>query len=583
MRPPQPAGPATPSIAPSRPPQDVQPSPRLGTAPAPPPADLPRIEPLPAQHLRPRMDVHGAPPYQALPPLQQQQVYLQSQPQGTASQQPVMTSSHSRHPSLSAAPGSPAQAISKHTPEASPIRRSSFGHGQPQSSYYPYSGPPAPSMSQQPTPVLSPSKEPPRQSSTPAPPPEPPRQVPAKRSNIMNILNDEPEEPQPRKRFAGDQVAASPRGGYAGTPSLPQSAPSEPPVSAASQKPYLPPSQHQPPHLQPSQQAPSQGPSSQPRTSYSEYQTYSPAVGSSSSTGPPNHEWMARFDPRGQQQQQQQQQQQADQAGLRSTAPSSTFTSYAPPPPQSAASSQPPTPSPAPPPHRPSYQPGFPQAPTPQPPHSQGAPTPPPTNPAYRQAAASPTTRPSVLPYSFRQGPPTPSQSPASSLNIPPPRQPSGPGSSFSPSLQHPSAPSHPMGPQHRHSHSGHQSYQQHVQAMVRGSHQQQQPPPPSQHTQRPSIGLGPGSVPFGHSTPPPSQQGGSRPSGLGGGPPPPLSMGRPYTPPAPTLGGIPYPAGGHQNSYARPSQGADSGGPPHGAPGHHRVYSQGSNQGPPR
>ncbi|KAF3479618.1 MYB DNA-binding domain protein [Arthroderma uncinatum] len=39
--------------------------------------------------------------------------------------------------------------------------------------------------------------------------PEPPRHVPAKRSNIMNILNDEPEEPQPRKRFASEQTTPS--------------------------------------------------------------------------------------------------------------------------------------------------------------------------------------------------------------------------------------------------------------------------------------------------------------------------------------------------------------------------------------
>jgi hypothetical protein len=35
------------------------------------------------------------------------------------------------------------------------------------------------------------------------------RQVPAKRSNIMSILNDEPEEPQPRKRFASEQAPSA--------------------------------------------------------------------------------------------------------------------------------------------------------------------------------------------------------------------------------------------------------------------------------------------------------------------------------------------------------------------------------------
>jgi hypothetical protein len=549
--------PASGSLAPSRAPE-LQPSPRVAAVPGSQPPELARLEPLPPQHLRPRADMHGPGQYQVLP---QQSMYMQSQQQ----QGHVMASSHSRHTSLTAAPGSPV-VLPKHGPDVSPIRRSSFGQGQP---YFPYG------IHQQST--VSPTKDLPRPSVTPAPP-EPPRQIPAKRSNIMSILNDEPEEPTPRKRFASEQTANSPRMSYSGLQSVPQSSSS---LRHEEKPSYLPASSHTP------------APQAHSRPSYSDYSPYPPAMGSSSGGGPANSDWMARFDPRGQSQQP------AEQSNVRSSATPSGFGGYAPPA-QPASGSQPPTPSAATP-HR-GYQ--YPAS------HAQGAPTPPllPTNsrepppPVYRQA--SPPPRHNVLSYGSRPE----VQSPANSLNIPP-RQPSGPGPSYnSPSSHHPQATSpHPLGPQHRHSHSHsghHHSYQQHVQAMVSGSQQQQQQQqqqPAMQQGSRPSMGLT-GGVPYGHSTPPPQHASGHppppRPGSLApasAGPPSMGIVGRPYTPPgvvhppppAPVLGGMPYPASGsgsggqhmHPNSYSR-GPGPEGGqGHPHG---HHRVYSQGSGM-PPR
>lgn len=231
--------------------------------------------------------------------------------------------------------------------------------------------------------------------------------------------------------------------------------------------------------------------------------------------------------------------------------------------------------------------------------HSQGAPLipsssrEPPQTQAYRQAAASPPQRPSVLTYGHRQGPPTPVQSPAASLNVPPPRQPPGPGSSFNP-IQHPSTSPHPMASQLHHNHSNQQSYQQHVQAMVSGAHQQQ-----SQQVQRPpvSLGPGPGGVPYGHRTPPPpsSATQASRTGGLGG-PPQSLVIGRSFTPPSamhqsPTtpLNGLPYSTGGpsaphiSHHPYPRhpgPSQASGPNIDP-SVTGHRRIYSQSSGSGP--
>ncbi|OAS99822.1 uncharacterized protein BDCG_16334 [Blastomyces dermatitidis ER-3] len=153
------------------------------------------------------------------------------------------------------------------------------------------------------SPAVSPAKEPARPSSTPAQVfPEPPRQVPAKRSNIMNILNDDAEEPPSRKKFASDQSSA------ANTPQLYSIS------HSMSQQSQLPPReesvhssrqlQHQRSHYLPQQsQVPQQNQlSNTPSRSYPEYSSYS--VGSVTGSGTATQDWMARLDPRGQQQSQ---------------------------------------------------------------------------------------------------------------------------------------------------------------------------------------------------------------------------------------------------------------------------------------
>ncbi|KAI1965796.1 hypothetical protein LOZ58_000696 [Ophidiomyces ophidiicola] len=130
-------------------------------------------------------------------------------------------------------------------------------------------------------------------------PPEPPRQVPAKRSNIMSILNDEPEDPQPRKRFASPRPA-SPRPAYK-SHALPAHSSRSDDANQPYQRPqYTPVGSRQPqvPHSSQQQQPHSQMSSSQA------YSGYSGHYGSSSSGGSLNQDWAARFDPRGQQQSQ---------------------------------------------------------------------------------------------------------------------------------------------------------------------------------------------------------------------------------------------------------------------------------------
>lgn len=528
---------------------ELQPSPRV--APTVQTHDVGRMEPLP-QQLRARPDFHGSPgQYQpGQPP-----VYMQAQ-QGV--QPSAMPSSHSRNPSLTGAtaPGSPAQQLRRHTPDISPIRRSSFGQTQPQPGYYGYAA-----ANVLPKTTVSPVKELPAPS---APSQEPPRQVPAKRSNIMSILNDEPEELPPRKRFASEMVS-SPRLAYGQT----DAGPATSNIRHEGKASYLPTQQQQPSHGPPSG-----------RPAYADYPPYAPSLGNPPAGGPPNHDWMARFDPRSQTQQSAEPVRQASQgqygAGYQPSQP--------------ASNSQPPTPSQGNAPsagHR-GYQ-GYP------PPHGQGAPTPPlltsnrdprdirdsrDLRDSYRhQNGASPPPHQNVM-YGSRQVQ-SPAQSPAPSLSMPQPRQPSGPGPSYSSSAHPQTSSPHPLAPQHRSSHSGHQSYQQHVQAMVNG--QQGQPAP---STGRPSIGMagGPPNAPspYGSSAPASQQQHQQQ----SGGPYRPGSLGnplpRPFTPPsgvhapppAPTLGGIPYPNNGpggahmHHNAYPHPHE------PQH--PSHHRVYSQG-------
>lgn len=206
----------------------------------------------------------------------------------------------------------------------------------------------------------------------------------------------------------------------------------------------------------------------------------------------------------------------------------------------------------------------------------------------YRQTVNSPPPRSSSsVAYVSRQGPPTPIQSPVHMLNIAS-RQASG-QAAYSSSSQATQGPSHMASQQHP---SSHQTYQQHVQTMVNGAHQQQQTP---QHRSTLSL-AGSGSGQYTISTPPPQTQV-VRGSNLSSGQP--LTLARSYTPPAvlhpnPTqtqpISNLAYaasglsPAAGSVHSlhprHTGPQTLAEPGagpGPPV-LPGHHRVYSQGSN-----
>ena len=508
-------------------------------------AEMPRMESLPAHGYRPA-DVHGSP-------------LLAGQPLVQSSQQPYMQStlmpsaSHSRQTSLSKPPGSPAPVLQRSEADVSPIRRDSVS----QRPFYAYPGQ-HPAMAQ-PPPVLSPAKEVPRPSSTPLEQPEAPRQVLAKRSNIMSILNDEPEEPQPRKRFASDQAsvsgggAASPsRPVYAGAPSYPQQ---QPPARLEEQKPPL--------YSQSSSYAPSRG--------YSEYPSYAPMSAGSAPTG---NDWMARFDPRGQQPTSQQgpppQPSARPPASMAPQPPFSPFTSA-----QSlsgpslstlTAPSPAPTPSPAPS-QRPYAGSVYTASPAPHP--ASVSRELPPQSAMYRPSIGSPTMRNTGISYASRAGPPTPIQSPSSLLGV-------GPRQASATTYGSP-VPAHVQGPP---TPVGHQSYQQHVQTMVSGAHQ-----PPAHRT---PLGFSGGA--YGRSTPPPpppSQT--SRGPVLAGGPPPGMTMARPYSPPtilqpspaaglSYAAGGPPPPVGAVHPYQTRPGTLAEV---VH-TPGHHRGYSQGSNVGLP-
>ncbi|EEH46298.2 uncharacterized protein PADG_02396 [Paracoccidioides brasiliensis Pb18] len=153
------------------------------------------------------------------------------------------------------------------------------------------------------SPVMSPSKEDARPNSTSSIAfQDPPRQVPAKRSNIMNILNDDAEEPQPRKRFASNQPSPS------NTPQLYSTSHSlslqAQPVSQdeslhSTRQPQQHRSQYLPQHPQGSQ---ANQLSTVPSCSYPEYSSYS--AGSMAGSGTTVQDWMSRLDPRGQQQSQ---------------------------------------------------------------------------------------------------------------------------------------------------------------------------------------------------------------------------------------------------------------------------------------
>jgi hypothetical protein len=171
---------------------------------------------------------------------------------------------------------------------------------------------------------------------------------------------------------------------------------------------------------------------------------------------------------------------------------------------------------------------------------------------AYRPA--SPPPRASSAVYGSRPEPPTPAQQPANLFAMAP-RQP-GSQPSYSPA-----GPSTPATQQHN------QSYQQHVQTLVNGSHQPHRSTP---------VGLAGGPSQYGRNTPPPQAQGRSMPSLA--------SLGRSYTPPsAMHHGGMGYAPPPPSSSSGMPPLHQRPPGPgehPVHTPGHHRVYSQGSAQG---
>ncbi|CAI7601066.1 unnamed protein product [Penicillium palitans] len=448
-------------------------------------------------------------------------------------QQPtsLLSSTHSRHPSLTQPPGSPTQQLRPELDIAS-VHRDPFA----QRPYYSLAGQPM-GIAQSPRPGLSPVKDVPRPSATPAP--DATRQVPAKRSNIMSILNDEPEEPQPRKRFAGEQTLSA-TGAAPGINPRPVYQASGPPrhedtiMSGMPQKPSS--------YAQQTQQA-----QYQPSSRYSEYPGYGPPHGGSGTSA--NNDWMARFDPRAQQTPPQPQSQtlppQQQQRGRQGS-----YSSYAATPSQSSLTNLPaPSPAPTPPPtnasQRSAYPNVFSQA-SAQPPMVSGSrdmasqPT------SYRQASPGPR---STMAYGSRQDPPTPAQSSASLYGMHP-RQSATPN----PVQQH--------------------SYQQHVQTMVSGSHQ------PQSHRSTP-VNLPNAPSQYGHNTPPPQSQAGRSMASL-------ASLGRSYTPPS---GLHPSMSGGTMGGYAPQSSAPGSMPPLHqrppgslgdtvSTPTHHRVYSHGSAQG---
>lgn len=462
---------------------------------------------------------------------------LSSQPYMSAQGPPSLSSSaHSRRPSLSQLPGSPTQ-MSRPELDLASVHRDPFGQRQ----YYQLPGQPA-GLTQSHHTVISPVKEVPRPSATPGPD----AKVPAKRSNIMSILNDEPEEPQPRKRFASPQPPAGPvvtgasssRSAY----QLGGSTRVDDAISGATTKP--------PAYGQPSQY-------STPSRGYPEYSSYGPPPGSAGPSA--NNDWMARFDPRAQQAGAQTQQPPPSQPSSRSSAgmaAQNPYSHYASAAPQSAGSlnnvaapSPVPTPSPAS--QRPSYSSAFSQQPTGPAPSGSRDPREMATQPPTYRPASPPSRASSV--YVSRQEPPTPAQSSASLYGLS--RQP-GAQSSYSPVSSN--SVIQPLS----------QSYQQHVQTLVNGSHRST------------PVSLTGGPSPYGHSTPPPQAQNGRSM-------PPLATLGRSFTPPSAMhasvggngMGYAPPPAGAMQPLHQRPT-GPGSMGESSSTPTHHRVYSQGSLQG---
>ncbi|KAJ6034221.1 uncharacterized protein N7446_008969 [Penicillium canescens] len=488
----------------------------------------------------------------SMPPDMARMEPLSTQGYMSAQQPPsLLSSAHSRHPSLTQ-PGSPTQ-LPRPELDVASVHRDPFAPRP----YYSYAGQ---GLSQSPRPGLSPVKDAPRPSVTPAP--DASRQVPAKRSNIMSILNDEPEEPQPRKRFASEQApsAAASTSSAAGRPvyqTTPSSRHEDTVMSGMPQKPssFAQQSQYQ-----------------QSSRGYTEYPGYGPPQSGSGTSA--NNDWMARFDPRAQQTPPQPQAQPppAQQQSSRPAAPlasQSSYASYASAPGQSSVpltNLSAPSPAPTPPPQTASQRSSYPNvfsqssSTQPQPPGASGSREMASQPPSYR--ATSPGPRASMA-YGSRQEPPAPTQSSASLYGVHP-RQ-SGTQSSYSAASTPNPVQSH--------------SYQQHVQTMVSGSHQ------PQSHRSTP-VTLPGGPSQYGHNTPPPQSQPSRSMASL-------ASLGRSYTPPSamhPSMGGS------AMGGYAPPPQSVSGSVPPlhqrPGAPGslgeaastptHHRVYSHSSTQGGP-
>lgn len=509
--------------------------------------DMTRMEPLSSQGFR-GVDVHGSPLLSSQSSTGPPQPYLQPLAQPHAQTPSLMShGSHSRQPSLTKPPNSPLQGLGRHESEMSHIRRDSLG----QRSFYPLSAHHV--VASQPPPVMSPSRDPLRTTLNPVEPPEPPRQVPAKRSNIMSILNDEPEEPQPRKRFASDQassvtgtaVGSPSRPVYTGGSSLPQSIRQEESILSTSQ--------------QKGPSYPQQSPYLPPSRPYSEYPSYNSTTVTSGTAG--NTDWLGRFDPRGQQQSQQ---------------PSS-----APPPP----SSRPPTTLASQPPYSPfasgqisSGQLSNINAPSP-------VPTPPPVPASQRQSYPASVYAPSPAPH--------PQATSAGSRDV------ASQGSMYRSGINSPTLRSNHVTYPSRSGLSSTSSYGSATQTVPTSGHMPGTPqqhssgPPPYQHMQplvahqpqphRPHMGLA--GAHYGRSTPPPQSQASRMPPLAGPGS---QQIGRSYTPPVMlqpnSSGGMAYAPSGPVGSHplgarpAGPGSLSESMSGPHGGSAHNRVYSQGSN-----
>ncbi|KAK2749577.1 hypothetical protein FQN55_003277 [Onygenales sp. PD_40] len=565
--------------------------------------------------------------------------YLQQQQQQTNSPVTPASRTHSRRSSRAVTTStatSPIQRLPKQDPDAASMLRN-------EQLVQPKSSMPLPGQLLgigRRSPVISPTKETARPSSTPAQGhPEPPRHVPAKRSNIINILNDDPEEPPPRKRFASDQPSpANTSQLYPGPHS--KSQPGHPashdePLHAARshQQPrpqYLHPSQAQAQtqQVQTPQPQPPTGPS---RSSYSEYSSYS--VGSSGTT---NEEWMARMDPR---QQQSQASATSDHSLSRLSAQqpvSLGYSSHQPTNPGAGVQHQTQQQQPS----RPSYSHQSLQQPQQSQPTSfQGQPQHQPSHvnlgsresPMSLQSQvyhpASPQHRQSTLSYSRR----TPQQQPASPVQMPSsglPQTQQLPSYSQGPSHQGPSQQRHhstptsqlghsqhlsqggsssqhmqhmaaPPSPHHHHAQIHHQHQQQQSRQAQHQHHQQQQHQHQHSHQPQhiPSLGMTSqqGGSPFSHNAPPPSHlppvHRAASASLSGPSSHPSSSIGRPFTPPAVlhqhSQGGMSYPSGGvpPQPPHGSQQQGLHQMHPhqlhPRRSTGqsHHRTYSQDSRQ----